>query len=303
MKNRIWARDIIMQFQNTTILNKISMELKEGEIFGLLGPSGAGKTTLIKILTGQLKQTSGNAELLGVSNLKIPGSVYTKIGMVLDNAGLYERLSCYDNLLLFAQIYEISKDRIPSVLQKVGLEEAKKVPVYKLSKGMRGRLVLARAIMHHPKLLFLDEPTSGLDPTTTAYIHDLIKTEKEQGTTIFLTTHNMEEATKLCDTVALLNQGEIVISGNPMEICRQYNHQNQIKIRLEENQEIILRNDPSSAEILAGYIRKNQIESIHSTEPNLETVFIELTGRKIEDYENEKNSSNFKKTTKRNIKK
>lgn len=289
MESKIYAEEIVMQFQNSIVLNKLSIEVKESEIFGLLGPSGAGKTTLIKILTGQLKQTSGLAEIMGVSNLNISGSVYTKIGMVLDNTGLYERLSCYDNLLIFTEIYGISKKEIDLVLQKVGLEKSKKTPVYKLSKGMKGRLVLARAIMHRPEILFLDEPTSGLDPATASYIHDLIYEEKKRGTAIFLTTHNMEEAEKLCDRVALLNEGRIVESGEPAIICRKYNHQNQIKIILKNNEVLFLPNTTSSAEAIAEYIRKNQIESIHSTEPNLETVFIELTERKLNSYENEKN--------------
>ncbi len=279
---RITTEHLVMSFQNTMVLRDINLTIRQGEIFGLLGPSGAGKTTLIKLLTGQLKQVSGTAVVLGKDNRAISGEVYTKIGMVLDNIGLYERLSCRDNLTLFAEIYGVSKSNITRVLQKVGLSDATSRPVNKLSKGMLQRLALARAIMHEPELLFLDEPTGGLDPATASYIHQLILEEKERGTAIFLTTHNMEEATKLCDHVALLNQGEIVEYGNPEEICRKYNHQNMIQILLKNGENHILRNDASSADSIRDYFDQNAVESIHSSEPNLEMVFMELTGRRFD---------------------
>jgi len=184
-------------FQEKTVLSNINMEIAKGEIIGLLGPSGAGKTTLIKILTGQIRPSSGDAYVLGKSVLKMDQEIYQKMGMVLDNTGLYERLSCYDNLVLFADIYQLDKKCIPKVLEQVDLSEAIKRPVHRLSKGMKQRLALARAIMHEPKILFLDEPTSGLDPVTAAEIHKLVREQKEKGTTVFLTTHNMEEARKV----------------------------------------------------------------------------------------------------------
>lgn len=290
---QIDTKDITMSFQKNKVLNNISLNIEKGEIFGLLGPSGAGKTTLIKILTGQLKQTSGSAALFGKEISLIDRSCMSQIGMVLDNTGLYERLSCYDNLLLFARIYGIDKAEIDIVLQKVGLQEARKKSVNKLSKGMKQRLIFARAIMHKPKILFLDEPTSGLDPVIASSIHTLIMEEKKKGTTVFLTTHNMEEATKLCDNVALLNKGNIVEFGNPYEVCRRYNHQNKLIILTKAGEKIVLMNHESSAIKVADYLSKNEIESIHSTEPNLETVFMELTGRGLNLDEHEKSSSYF----------
>ncbi len=281
-RNRIVTEHIAMSFQNVVVLKDINVTIKAGEIFGLLGPSGAGKTTLIKILTGQLKQISGTAVILGKDNRVLTSEVYTKLGMVLDNTGLYERLSCRDNLSLFAEIYGISKANITLALRKVGLSDAAKRPISKLSKGMRQRLALARAIMHEPEILFLDEPTSGLDPATAAYIHQLILEEKEKGTAIFLTTHNMDEATKLCDNVALLNRGEIVEYGYPKDICRKFNHQNMIRILLKDGENHILKNDASSAERIRDYFERNMVESIHSTEPDLETVFMEITGRRFD---------------------
>jgi len=201
---------------------------------------------------------------------------------VLDDQGLYERLSCYYNLKMFVEIYDINKANIERVLAQVGLMDAMKTPVSQLSKGMKQRLILARAIMHNPQLLFLDEPTSGLDPATALEIHQLIFDLRDSGTTIFLTTHNMAEATKLCDNVALLNEGKIVEYGVPDEICRKYNPKKIVSLLLKDGQILDLPIDKTSSEKIAEMFENELVESIHSSEPNLETVFIQLTGRKLE---------------------
>lgn len=282
MKNSIEVRELSHRFREKQVLNQIELTVEDGEIFGLLGPSGAGKTTLIRILTGQLAQTEGEAYLRGMDTRRLSREMYKEFGMVMDNTGLYERLSCYDNLHLFARIYHLPKRRVYEALEQTGLSEAVKRPVSKLSKGMRQRLMLARAILHKPGFLFLDEPTGGLDPGTAREIHDLIWEQQKRGCTIFLTTHNMEEATKLCSHVALLYQGKIVEYGNPEEICRRYNHQNQIRVQLQDGQIRELKNNPESAEQIRDYFATGTVVTIHSSEPNLETVFVELTGRRFQ---------------------
>jgi ABC-2 type transport system ATP-binding protein len=278
--NSIRINQVSKAFGQKEVLKQITFTIPSGEIFGLLGPSGAGKTTLIKILTGQLSY-SGLAEILEKSCAKLDRSIYTDIGMVLDNCGIYERLSCYDNLLLFARIHSICKADVISILNRVGLKDIK-VSAGKLSKGMKQRLVLARALLHKPKILFLDEPTSGLDPSTSAEIHRLLLELKENGTTIFLTTHNMEEAYKLCDHIALLNEGNIVEYGVPEEICRKYNKQNIITILSRDGKTVTFENAPGSTEKIAAYFENDNVESIHSSEPNLETVFMTLTGKELD---------------------
>lgn len=281
MENAIRVQEINQTFGEKTVLENINMEISKGEILGLLGPSGAGKTTLIKILTGQLKPSKGKAWVFGKEASTLTGKDYRKIGMMMDNFGLYERMNCYDNLLFFAKIYGISKKKIDVALERVGLLEAKKTLASDLSKGMKSRLLLARVLMAEPQILFLDEPTSGLDPATTQEIHNVIREEQEKGVTIFLTTHNMEEAHKLCNHIALLNEGHIVEYGEPEEICRRYNHQKRIKLHLFDGQDMELSHDENSLEVIAKYWKENAIETIHSTEPNLETVFMELTGKKL----------------------
>ena len=171
----------------------------------------------------------------------------------------------------------------------MGLAEALRTPAANLSKGMRARLCLARVFMHSPKILFLDEPTSGLDPQTMRQIHRIILDKKKEGCTIFLTTHNMEEAASLCDRVALLNEGKIVESGAPEDICRKYNHQKKIMLHLSSGKDEELKQGADSADEICRLMKEGKIETIHSSEPDLETVFLELTGRKLEEgEENEK---------------
>lgn len=282
MNKIVQIKEIEQKFGEKKVLDNINMDIEKGEILGLLGPSGAGKTTLIKILTGQLKPTSGKALIFGKESTTFTGEDYCRIGMMMDNFGLYERLNCYDNLLFFAKIYGIPKQKIDEVLTRVGLIKAKKTLASNLSKGMRSRLLLARVLMAEPEILFLDEPTSGLDPATTEEIHKVVLEEKQKGVTIFLTTHNMAEAEKLCDHIALLNDGNIMEYGAPKEICRRYNHQKRIKVHLYNGMDVELSHDKASIDILTQYWEQEAIETIHSTEPNLETVFMELTGRRFE---------------------
>jgi ABC-2 type transport system ATP-binding protein len=273
---------IVKHFGEQTVLFDVSFEVKEREIFGLLGPSGAGKTTIINILTGQLKVNGGETSVFGVDCGNLTDEIHAMIGMVLEDRGLYSRLSCYDNLAVFADIFHIPKSNIANVLKRINLADHLKKPVSKLSKGMAQRLVLARAILHNPKLLFLDEPTSGLDPGTMREIHKLLLELRENGTTIFLTTHNMEEAAKLCDWVALLNEGVIVENGHPDALCRKHNTVKAIHLLLKTGQNIELPCDDRAAKTIADYLSADMVESIHSSEPNLETVFIKLTGRELE---------------------
>lgn len=282
MGSIITMENVQKSFQGRKVLNDINCSIGECEIFGLLGPSGAGKTTIINILTGQLKANGGEAAIFGVNCGKLTKEIHAKIGMVLDDSGLYSRLSCYDNLAVFADIYSIPKRRIKDMLEKVKLGDAVKTSVSKLSKGMTQRLVLARAVLHNPKLLFLDEPTSGLDPNTMKEIHNLIFELRKNGTSVFLTTHNMEEATKLCDNVALLNDGEIVEYGEPDALCRKHNTVKNVKLLLKNGRDIELPCDGTSARVISDYFTDNMVESIHSSEPDLETVFIKLTGRELE---------------------
>ena len=285
MRNAIMAKNLSVRFAAKQVLNNITFEIREGEIFGLLGPSGAGKTTLMKILTGQLGQDDGYAELLGKETKKLSALEHGQIGIMMDNFGLYDRLSAYDNLSFYADIYHVPHSRIADILKNIDLYEARNTAVSKLSKGMKNRLSLARALMNSPKILFLDEPTSGLDPVTTREIHAILAEQKKKGTAVFLTTHNMFEAESLCDHIALLSEGSIIEYGIPTDICRKYNHLNKLQVTLKGGEMILMENGRTSAQQIKEYLEKELIDTIHSTEPTLETVFLELTGRGLDEYE------------------
>lgn len=281
-ESTVTARELSFRFGTNQVLNHVSFEISEGEIFGLLGPSGAGKTTLIKLLTGQLKPDEGCAMLLGRDTRELRAAEHRQIGIMMDNFGLYDRLSVYDNLSFYADIYHVSRNRIADILKSIGLYEARNTAAARLSKGMKSRLSLARALMNDAKILFLDEPTSGLDPVTTREIHSVLGEQRKRGTTVFLTTHNMYEAEALCDHVALLSQGRILEYGAPADVRRKYNHLNRLQLTLKNGQVLSLENSSASALQIKEYLEQEAIWAIHSTEPTLETVFIELTGEKLE---------------------
>ena len=278
----IRANGVYKRFAGKEVLSGIDLDIRPGTIFGLLGPSGAGKTTLIKIITGQLSFESGEVTVFGKNVSALNGEDKKLIGIMMDDHGVYDRLSCADNLKIFADIYGIPHSEVLKTLKEVGLEDAAKKPAMKLSKGMRARLQLARVFMIRPKILFLDEPTSGLDPMSMKYIHKLITSRRDEGCTVILTTHNMEEATVLCDEVSLLNEGQIVDRGAPAEICRRYNHKKTIRLHLKNGEDIEVAHSSASAPALKKLMEQGEIETIHSSEPTLETVFIELTGRRLD---------------------
>lgn len=279
----IHCSGVCKSYDNRAVLDGITFDIREGKIFGLLGPSGAGKTTLIKILTGQLSYDGGEARVLGRETGRLTGEDKKKIGIMMDQFGVYDRLSCTDNLKIYADIYGIRHGKIREILEDVGLKDAAGKPASALSKGMGARLRLARVLMHSPRIIFLDEPTSGLDPKSMRAIHSLILEKKKEGCTIFLTTHNMDEAAALCDTVALLNEGKIVEIGEPREICRKYNHKKKITMHLFSGEDVEVLHEKGSAQRICELLRAEKVETIHSSEPDLETVFLEITGRKLEE--------------------
>ncbi len=281
MQKAIEIDQVSHSFGEKTVLNGIRLEIERGEIFGLLGPSGAGKTTLINIVTGQLHASEGICRIGGVDSSRLTGEQYRKIGVMMDHFGLYERMSCFDNLKFYEMLDGKKPSQIDDVLKRVGLLESKKVQAANLSKGMKNRLSFARAVLRKPEILFLDEPTGGLDPNTTKEIHKMILDEKEKGTTIFLTTHNMHEAEQLCDHIALLNEGRIVEYGKPAELCRKYHHQKKYKIHLKSGEDVVLRDEKEDREKLIVYLQNEEVETIHTDEPDLERIFMTLTGGEL----------------------
>lgn len=273
MTNILKAAQLTKTFGNVKALDHCDLEIRKGEIFGYLGPSGADKTTTIKLLTGQLHSDSGQITVFG----KDPFSpdIKRQIGIMSDMSGLYGKMTVYENLDIFADIYGIrdKKNMIRKALQAVDLLGSAKKKVEKLSRGMKQRLVFARTIIHSPSLLFLDEPTANLDPATADEIRELIKKLNRNGATIFLTTHNMEEAEELCHRIALLNKGKIVENGSPEELKLKYAEKKVLITTRDGKTEVPLEKD----RIVKILEEAEDILMIHSEEPSLRDVFLTLT--------------------------
>lgn len=263
-------------------LNGISFEVKEGEVFGFLGPNGSGKSTTQKILTGVLKDYNGFVNIFGKEVRNCGEDFYKNIGVLFEFPYLYTNLNAVDNLKYFSSFYpEENRQDIYGLLNKLQLKtDFINKPVSSYSKGMKQRTSLARALINNPKLLFLDEPTSGLDPSGAVLFRQIIEDEKKKGHTIFLTTHNMFDAEILCDRVAFITNGDIIVIDTPHNL-RTQNSDKQIKI------EFIYKGIQQSKLVLAKEIeagipfKYDEIISVHSQEPTLEDVFIKMTGRSL----------------------
>lgn len=208
----IEVKNMVKEFNGRRVLDGIDFEVEEGEVFGYLGPNGAGKTTTLRIILGLLNPTSGEAIVMG-KNLAEDDEARKKIGVVLENDGLYEDLSAFDNLEYYAQLYDVSnrKEKIEDLFRFVGLYERRREKVGLFSKGMRRKLAIARAIINDPEVLFLDEPSSGLDPDAQRMVRNLILELSKEGKTVFLNSHDLDEVQRICDRIAILQRGRIMV--------------------------------------------------------------------------------------------
>ena len=219
----IQARSLARSFGQVRALDDLSLEVPAGSVFGFLGPNGAGKTTTIRLLLGLIEPTSGSASVLGFDTRTQSDEIRARAGALLEHSGLYERLSAEDNLRFQGRIARMPRqqldERIRELLTHVGLWDRRDEAVVKWSRGMKQKLAIARTLLHRPALVFLDEPTAGLDPVAAAGLRDdLARLASQQGATIFLTTHNMAEAEKLCNLVAVVRQGKLLAVGSPAEL-------------------------------------------------------------------------------------
>ena len=206
----IKAEGLHKNYEKKEVLNDLTFSVREGEIFGFLGPNGAGKTTTLRILTGQIRPDKGRAYLAGKDVGKEIEELKKIFGVVFEEQNLYERLSARENLDIFAQLYGVPKSRVDEVLKLLGANGYGRKPTSKLSRGMRQRVLIARALLHSPRILFLDEPTSHLDPPGRREMYNLFRRLSSEGVTLFLCTHYLEEAETLCDRVAVLNKGKLL---------------------------------------------------------------------------------------------
>ncbi|RZQ61470.1 ABC transporter ATP-binding protein [Amycolatopsis suaedae] len=257
----------------------------EGEIFGFLGPSGAGKSTTQKILIGLLTGHGGSVSVWGREPAEWGQDYYQRVGVSFELPNHYQKLTALENLRFFASLYDGSTLDPMELLDAVGLAEDADTRVAKFSKGMQMRLVFVRALLHDPDLLFLDEPTSGLDPVNARKVRDIVLRAKARGKTIFLTTHDMATADQLCDRVAFVVDGRIVVLGSPREL-KVARSLRQVRVEYRSEADTLIGKDfpldglAGNPDFLA-LLRHERVETLHSKEASLDDVFVEATGRSL----------------------
>jgi fluoroquinolone transport system ATP-binding protein len=282
MKTAIKVENLNFQYpgSNELILKNLSFNINHGEIFGFLGPSGSGKSTTQKILYKLLKDYKGEVTVMDKELQNWGKDFYHHIGVCFELPNHYSKMSALENLHFFGRFYKDYQDPM-KLLAMVGLEKAAKEPVGSFSKGMKMRLNFIRSFLHDPNILFLDEPTSGLDPSNAQIVKDIIKNLKAEGKTIFLTTHQMQDANQLCDEVAFIVKGKIEVQNKPQTLRLQYG-QKVVEVTTIDHQQITvplknLNQDPNFLQIL----QEGRIETIHSKEAGLDEIFIKVTGETL----------------------
>ncbi len=278
----ISAHALRRRFKATIAVDGIDLRVERGTIFGLLGPNGAGKTTIIRMLTGQIVPTSGTATVGGFDVVRDREQLKPLIGVVFEDQNLYDRLSGRQNLEFARWLYAIPKRRIDEVLDLVELRDRARDPVQAYSNGMRQRLMIARALLHEPRILFLDEPSRGLDPIAARQIRQTIQHLRDTGMTILLTTHLMDEADHLCQRVAFIVAGTIVANDTPRALKLAHSTPVvEVTMADEEDglREVTLNlRDAGDQQRLATWIAADAVRSMHTREATLEEVFIATAG-------------------------
>ena len=277
----IEVENLSRSFSSLRAVDDISFSVNAGEIFGFLGHNGAGKTTTIRMLSGQLLPSSGHGRVAGCDIVTEQQRLKPLIGVVSEHQNLYERMSGRENLEFAARLYGQDMQRVDAVLKQVDLLDRAKDKAQNYSNGMKQRLVIARALLHRPQIVFLDEPTRGLDPVVGREIRRLIVDMSKEGVTIFLTTHYMEEADQLCDRVAFLSEGHIVALDTPGNLKSSHG-QNHVNVTLDNGEclSIPLAVEDAAKE-LQQLMSSGRVKTLHSAEATLEEVFIQLAGRRL----------------------
>jgi ABC-2 type transport system ATP-binding protein len=316
MSNAIEAASLTKQYRDFLAVDHISFEVKQGEIFGFLGPNGAGKTTTTKMLIGQTKPTSGTLTVAGKDMLRHPVEAKASIGVVPENSNVYDEMSAWDNLIFAAQLYRVPKEKrenkAKELLENFGLYERRKDRAGIFSKGLKRRLTIAAGLVHSPSILFLDEPTSGLDVQSSRMIRKMVKDLNENGVTVFLTTHYIEEADQLCQRVAMINKGKIIALDAPQKLKASVERHQIVEVSFDLNKNLesklaSLRDLENVVQfgdkfrlhfnstldtipILADFARANNLKivSVNTLNSSLEDVFVELTGLSVEIMKSEK---------------
>lgn len=266
-------------------VKNVSFQVEKGEIFGFLGPSGAGKSTTQGVLTGLLPIQKGTAEVVGYDMYHPKRDMFNKIGVSFEQSNVYDKLTALENLEFYRKLFDVDTVDAMSLLKWVGLDHVANKKAGEFSKGMKHRLTFVRSMLNNPELWFLDEPTTGLDPAIGSQIKDIVKKKNSEGTTVFLTTHNMYVADELCHRVAFIIDGDIKLIDSPRNLKLQYGEKFVNVEHIENDQ---LKKEHLSLTVESDKTRLNEIisagriEMMHTKEASLEEIFIKVTGRGLE---------------------
>ncbi|RSK25865.1 ABC transporter ATP-binding protein [Bacillus sp. HMF5848] len=280
----IEVKHVMKQFKGKQAVRNVSFTIEQGEIFGFLGPNGAGKTTTSRMMIGLLKPSEGEVWIDGLNVQTDTKKVHERIGVVFELPNLYSKWTVLANLQFFAKLYNVPHDKINEVMASLQLTDRANQKVGSLSKGWKQRVLIARALLHNPKILFLDEPTSGLDPNTARLIRDYIYSLKCQGTTIVMTTHDMNEADELSDRVGIMHKGCLVALDTPQRLKEKFGEDTMVvEYRDDEGvkKEKLPLYSEETTEFLYKKMKDEVVISVHSQEATLADVFAKLTGSEL----------------------
>jgi ABC-2 type transport system ATP-binding protein len=271
-------RNLTVRYGSFVAVDALDLELRAGELFGLLGPNGAGKSSTLRVLIGQMPPANGTVMVLGQDIRRHWARIKPLFGYVPDRENHFEEFSGRENLGFFAGLYNVPRNRIDECLRQVELEEAADLHVRGYSLGMRRKLLLARALLHRPRLLYLDEPTANLDIHSAKLVRRILRDLTEQGATVLLTTHNMEEAEEICDRVGILCRGKLVALDSPLALRRQHSERKVDVILANGTRRVFDLDRPDECTLLAGHVASGQVDSLQTREFDFREAFLKLTG-------------------------
>ena len=305
MMNALDVRNLVKNYGNKNAIQDVSFSVKEGSCFGLLGPNGAGKSTTMKIITGIIEANQGQVDILQENIRGASDKIKRKIGYVPQEITLYDKISAYNNLVFFGEMYGVKgkrlKDRINVVLEQVGLKDRANDPIRTYSGGMKRRINIAAALLHEPKIVILDEPTVGIDPQSRNHIFEIIRDLRSEGVTIIYSTHYMEEVEALCDDIAIIDNGKVIVQGDLDELLSRYATK-AVYVELEGVVEPPVISDVKISEYKKGWLIETEdvlqtmeliantyqnsdvkVKALEMMKPTLESVFLTLTGTTLRD--------------------